>query len=319
MSYIDFPGLGGLKIAINRIAFEIFGLPVFWYGIILAFSFLLAVMLALRKSREFGIEPENILDMVLYAAPVAIIASRLYYVVFSWDDFKDNLLEVFNTRNGGLAIYGAVIGASIVVYIFTKKRKINALKLFDFCMPYLILAQAIGRWGNFVNQEAFGINTSLPWGMSGNAIMKELEYNADKLAAAGITVDPSMPVHPTFLYESLWNLAAFAFLIWFRKRKKLDGEVLFLYIVFYGAGRAWIEGLRIDSLMLGSFRISQVIALVSAVLFLILFFVRRARAAKKEVLESDESDDNRESAYSGLLKQIQHADQEDAEKTVDQS
>ncbi len=310
MSYVEFPGLGGLKIVIDRIAFVIFGLPVYWYGIILAFSFLLAVLLALRKSREFGIEPENILDMVLFAAPAAIIAARLFYVVFSWGDFKNNLLEVFNTRNGGLAIYGAVIGASVVVYFFTKKRKINVLKLFDFCVPYLILAQSIGRWGNFVNQEAFGTNTSLPWGMSGDVIRKELEFNADNLASGGIVVDPSMPVHPTFLYESLWNLAVFALLIWFRKRKKLEGEVLFLYIIFYGAGRAWIEGLRTDSLMLGIFRISQVIALLSAVLFLILFFVRRARASKKEILEQIEADDDKGGAYSGLLEKMRHSEDE---------
>ncbi len=260
MEFVEFPGLWGLRFNISRVAFTVFNIPIYWYGIIIAFGFLLAVVLAMRDSRKFGLDPDTIIDLVLFAAPVAIITSRLYYVIFRWDLFKDNPIDIINTRKGGLAIYGAIIGGIIVAYIFAKKRKIGVLKLFDFSSPYLVLAQGIGRWGNFVNQEAYGVPTSLPWGMTGSEI-------------------GNTPVHPTFLYESLWDFGVFALLLWFRKRKKIDGEVFFLYMILYGAGRFWIEGLRTDSLMIGSLRVSQLLAFVFVVVFLAVFAVRRRKAA----------------------------------------
>ena len=299
MSVVEFPGLWGLKFTIDRVAFKVFGIPVYWYGIIIAAGFLLAVLLAVRNSAKFGLEPDYIIDMVLYAAPVAIVTSRLYYVIFSWDRFKGNLISILDTRQGGLAIYGAVIGAVAVAYIFAKKKKIGVLKLFDFCMPYFILAQAIGRWGNFINQEAYGTNTRLPWGMTGDVIKRDLLNNIERLESLGISVDPNLPVHPTFLYESLWNLGVFLFLIWFRKRKKLDGEVFSMYMALYGAGRFWIEGLRTDSLMLGNLRVSQVLAALCVIAFAIAIPMRRKKAA--EVAEDAETGTSR---YGEILKEL---------------
>lgn len=276
MNIVQFPGLGGLQLEINRVAFSVFGISIYWYGIILALAFLAAVLLAVRESKKFGIEPDNILDMVLFAAPVAIVTARLYYVIFSWDLFKDNLLDIVNTRKGGLAIYGAVIGALLVAWIFARKKKIGFLKLADFCVPFLILAQGIGRWGNFVNQEAFGSKTDLPWRMNGtvpDAYLKSLPENLD-LSKWG--------VHPTFLYESLWCVAVFLFLLWFRHRKKVVGEVFFLYLILYGFERFFVEGLRTDSLMLGDERISKLLSALLVIVFAALFIYRRVKRTKSE-------------------------------------
>ncbi|NLC68492.1 MAG: prolipoprotein diacylglyceryl transferase, partial [Clostridiaceae bacterium] len=214
-----------------------------------------------------------------------IIGSRLYYVIFSWDEFKDNLIQILDTRKGGLAIYGGIIAGLIAAFIFAKVKKLNFLHLFDFGITYVPMAQAIGRWGNFINQEAYGTNTSLPWGMTSDTIRNELAASASKLSQMGIYVDPAKPVHPTFLYESLWDLGVFLFLLWYRKRKKVNGEVFFLYMVLYGIGRACIESLRTDSLMLGNHRISQAIAIVFAIAFTILIFVMRKYRYSKEESE----------------------------------
>lgn len=269
MGYIEFPGIG-INIPINREAFNLFGLPVYWYGIIISFGFFLAVILGMRNAKKAGIKQDDIIDLVLLAAPLSIVGARFYYVILNWEEFKGDWLKIINIRTGGIAIYGALIVATIVAIIFAKVRKINILHFLDYCIPYFVLAQAIGRWGNFVNQEAFGTNTTLPWGMTGDAIKSQLE-------ALGSMVDPSLPVHPTFLYESLWNFAVFFFLIWFSKRKKLNGEVFCLYMITYGAGRAWIEGLRLDSLYLGNIRMSQFLSAVFIVFFGAMFIIRRIR------------------------------------------
>jgi phosphatidylglycerol:prolipoprotein diacylglycerol transferase len=168
------------------------------------------------------------------------------------------------------------------------------------------LGQSIGRWGNFVNQEAFGTNTTLPWGMTSDVVKQELLRNMDKLGRQGITVDPNIPVHPTFLYESIWDISVFLLLIWYRKRKKLNGEVFFLYMVLYGAGRFFIEALRTDSLMIGNLRVSQVLAFVFVVVFGILLIVRR-----KKVVESAESAEIGASSYGAVLKKMQDGENED--------
>ncbi len=280
MNLVEFPGLG-LQMYIKREAIEnLFGInnfDIYWYGIIIAVGFLLAVLLGMKNSKLAGIESDSVLDLVLFAAPAAIICARLYYVIFQWDLFKDNLLDIVNTRKGGLAIYGGVLGAILVAYFFAKYKKVKFLSLMDFGVPYLVMAQGIGRWGNFVNQEAFGTATSLPWRMNGSVVNSEL-------SALNPGIDLSVyGAHPTFLYESLWDFAVFFFLIWFRKKKKLDGEVFFLYMLLYGVGRFFIESLRTDSLMVGSFRISQLLAALFAVAFTALFIYRR-----KKVNQSDE-------------------------------
>ncbi|MCR4434573.1 MAG: prolipoprotein diacylglyceryl transferase [Clostridiales bacterium] len=278
MNVIEFPGLWGLKFYVNR-SFPVFGIDIYWYGVIIAAGFLLAVLLGLKDSRKFGFESENIIDLVLFAAPVAIICARLYYVVFNFDLYRDNLLNILNTREGGLAILGGLIGALGTACIYARVKKIPLMKLFDFAMPYFALAQAIGRWGNFVNQEAFGTNTTLPWGMTGNEIRDYLSREQFNLTEHNIFVNPNIPVHPTFLYESLWDLGVFLILIWYRKRKKSDGEVFFLYMVLYGLGRSWIEGLRTDSLWLGNLRVSQVLSVVFVIFFGTIFVLRRRKIA----------------------------------------
>jgi len=263
MQPITFPSLG-LKFTIDRVAFTIFGVPIYWYGIIIGFGFMLAILLATRNCNKFDIKQNDMSDLLLFIIPFAIVGARLYFVIFSWSEYKNNLMQVFNTRNGGLAIYGGILTALIVAYVFAKKRKIGVLKLFDFTIPYVALAQFIGRWGNFVNQEAHGVETTLPWRME---IFDPIKQQR-------------IAVHPTFLYESLWNLCLFLFLIWFRKNKKLQGEVFTLYLALYGFARFFIEGLRTDSLYMGSLRISQVLAGLLFIVFMTIFFVRRYRFNK---------------------------------------
>lgn len=272
---VQFPGLWGIDFELRKWAFEVFNIQIFWYGLIIAFGFLLAVVLAIRSSRKYGIEPDNILDLVLFATPAAIVFARLYYVVFSWDQFRDNPIDIVLTRNGGLAIYGGVIGAVLVAWIYARKKKIPAFGLMDFAVPYLVLGQGIGRWGNFVNQEAFGTMTSLPWRMNGTIINEYLTG-----VQPGIDLS-KWGVHPTFLYESLFDFAVFAFLIFYRKKKKYDGEVISLYFILYGIGRFFIEGLRTDSLMLGSIRVSQLLSALLVIVFTTVFIIRRRKRIDK--------------------------------------
>jgi phosphatidylglycerol---prolipoprotein diacylglyceryl transferase len=307
MNIVEFPGLWGLKMTINRVAFEVFGIPIYWYGIIIATGFLLAVLLALKGSKDFGIEPDNILDIALYTAPAAIVSARLFYVIFSWSQFADNPIDIFNTRKGGLAIYGGVIGALIVAFIFARRKKINALNMVDFCIPFVAMAQGIGRWGNFFNQEAFGSATNLPWRMNSetvNSYLSSVQSNLD-LKQWG--------VHPTFLYESLWNFAVFFLLLWFRKKKKLDGEVFFLYMILYGVGRFFIEGLRTDSLMVGNLRISQVLAAAFVIVFTAIFYYRRKKI--KRAIE-DEPAEVGQSQYSSLLMKLKEEEAHTENKVV---
>ncbi|MCX8130120.1 MAG: prolipoprotein diacylglyceryl transferase [Clostridia bacterium] len=305
---IEFPKLG-LKFAIDRVAFQVFGIDIFWYGIIIAFGFLLAVLLAMKNSKKFGIEPENIIDLVLIAVPVSIVLARLYYVLFNWSEFSDNILSVFNTRRGGLAIYGGIIGAFLSAYFFARWKKIGVLKLFDLGVPYLVLAQAIGRWGNFVNQEAFGTNTTLPWGMTGDSIKMQLYSMRENL---GMDVTPDLPVHPTFLYESLLNFLIFIFLILYRKKRKLEGGVFFLYMILYGIGRAFIEGIRTDSLMLGNFRVSQALGIILAITFTAVFIIRRKKAAE---ISAEEVVELGASSYGTVLRELEQKESVDNTET----
>lgn len=234
----------------NPIAFEIYGIEIMWYGILIASGVLIGTLLALRQSRKIGFREEDLIDLLIFAIPSAIIGARVYYVIFNLNYYKGNFLEMINIRNGGLAIHGGLITAVIVAVIFCKVRKVKFWQIADITAPSIVLAQAIGRWGNFINHEAYGVETTLPWGIN----------VAGKI------------VHPTFLYESLWNLIIFVFLIWYRNnRRKSDGEVFVLYMILYSLGRFFVEGLRIDSLYFGSFRIAQVISITFVILGIILF------------------------------------------------
>ncbi len=228
----------------NPVAFKVFGVEIMWYGVLISLGVLLGVFFALKECRRIGFKEDNLLDFLLIAIPAAIVGARIYYVIFSWDYYSQNISEIINIRNGGLAIHGALIAGIIVSILFCKRRKVNPLLLLDILMPSVALGQSIGRWGNFINQEAHGGPTDLPWG---------IVVNGQK-------------VHPTFLYESIITLCIFIFLTWFRKNKKTtDGQVLALYLILYSAGRFFIEGLRTDSLMFLGMRIAQLVSLGSAI------------------------------------------------------
>ncbi len=222
------------------VAFSIFGLEIRWYGLLIASAVLIGTVLALKEAKRKGVKEETLIDMLLFAVPAAIIGARAYYVIFMWDYYSKNPSQILNIRGGGLAIHGVIIAGALVAIIFAKVRKENFWRLADIVAPSLILGQAIGRWGNFANQEAHGGPTDLPW---------------------GIMID-GVKVHPTFLYESIWNLLVFGFLLWYRRKKAtVEGEIFVLYLMLYSVGRFFIEGLRTDSLMLGPFRVAQLISL----------------------------------------------------------
>ncbi len=240
----------------DPVAFELFGVKVMWYGILISTGVLIGAVLAFREARRLKFDEEDLIDLLLYAIPLSILGARLYYVAFSWDYYRDNLIEMFHFRGGGLAIHGAVFTGILVAIIFARKRNLDFWTIGDITSPSLILGQAIGRWGNYINQEAYGTPTDLPWGII---------INGQK-------------VHPTFLYESIWDFIVFFYLIWFRKNKsKESGEILLLYIILYSIGRLFIEGLRTDSLMIGSLRIAQVVSLISIIIAIYIFQRRRKK------------------------------------------
>ncbi len=277
---VSFPEIG-INMTVDRVAFNLFGVPIYWYGIIIAIGLVMGIITASHTAKKLGEKSDITLDLVLVCTPVSVVFARLYYVIFKWDMYKDNLADIFDIRSGGIAIYGAVIGAVLAAYVYSKVKKKNPLFVFDIGSVGLITGQMIGRWGNFVNQEAFGSNTSLPWGMTSDNVSEYLE----NLKNSGLNVNPDLPVHPTFLYESLWSLGVLAILFTIvYKFYKYNGQVFFAYASLYGLGRFWIEGLRTDSLMIGMFRVSQLIALVSFLMFgfLYLHFCRKNIKKQKE-------------------------------------
>ena len=253
---ISFPGLG-LSFNPSRVAFSIGSKPIYWYGIIIAAGFLLAVYYAMRRADQFGLTQDNIIDMLICAVPLAIIGARAYYCLFSWNLYKDDPIRVLYIWEGGLAIYGGVIGAVIGLFLYTKVKKVKTSALLDIGGLGLLIGQAIGRWGNFMNREAFGAQTDsfLRMGLTD---------------ASGATIY----VHPTFLYESVWNAIGLLILHFYSKRRKFDGQIFLMYLGWYGLGRMFIEGLRTDSLYVGSsnLRVSQLLAgicFLAVVIFLV--------------------------------------------------
>ena len=280
--HVSFPGLG-LDLTLDRVAFTLFGLPIYWYGILIATGMMLALLFAFRHARSFGIDADRMVDVILISTVFSVLGGRAFYVAmapFQYESFA----QMLDIRQGGLAIYGAVIGAFTAAFFVCKWRKVPVLPMFDLASMGFLIGQGVGRWGNFVNQEAFGSNTTLPWGMYSDGTYAYLASVQARLAGQGVTVDPSLPVHPTFLYESIWCILGF-FVLWaYMKRRKFHGEIILLYIIWYGAERFFVEGLRTDSLMLGSFRVSQLIAAVSVLAALALWFVLRKRYQGKPLM-----------------------------------
>lgn len=250
MGAISFPNLG-IEINPSRVAFSVFGKEIYWYGLIIAIGFTLAVIYGMRRAKQFGLTDDHILDILFAAVPSAIICARLYYCVFEWELYANNPISILYIWEGGLAIYGAVIGAVIAVIIYSRIKKVPLGPMMDIGGLGLLIGQMVGRWGNFINREAFGGLTDSFLKMGLTNVAGEVFY-----------------VHPTFLYESLWNLTGFVLLHFYSKKRKFDGEVFAGYVAWYGLGRAWIEGLRTDSLYLfgTGIRVSQLIAIVSFVL-----------------------------------------------------
>ena len=295
VNQVSFPGLG-LEFELNRVAFEVLGRPVYWYGVIIACGMMLAVMLCIRWGKRFGITEDDVIDMMLFAVPAALIAVRIYYVVFNLDLYRleDGTLDwaaILRYSDGGLAIYGAIISSAIVLLIFCKVRKISFLAFADLGVHGLLIGQLIGRWGNFMNVEAYGSATALPWRMCSEAIASDLLHGGFVTQAEFQAVlSGTLGVHPTFLYESLWNLVGLFLVYQIGKRRKFDGQCFLFYLVWYGSGRAWIEGLRTDSLYFFGLdffgvpiRTSQMLALVSALtaLFFLLRMLRRTHDPKE--------------------------------------
>lgn len=241
----------------GSVAFSVFGFDIMWYGLLIGFGFMLAVLITYFRAPKYNIDPDFILTLTIWIIPSAIIGARLYYVIFSWDDFSGNLSKIFDIRSGGLAVHGGLIMCFIVGYFVCKHYKVKFLDAADLIAPVIPLAQAIGRWGNFFNEEAHGGPTDLPWAQ----IIDGVGY------------------HPTFLYESIWCFLLFIFLMYFANHKrKFTGQIICLYGIFYSVERFFVEGLRTDSLMIGPLRQAQVLSLALIAGCIIIYIILRKRA-----------------------------------------
>lgn len=282
---IYFPNLGIFLENVGK-NFSVFGFEIAFYGCTMATGIIVGYLMAAREAKRTGQNPDDYLDMLLYAVFFAIIGARLYYVIFKWDYYGQNLMQIFNLRQGGLAIYGGIIGAFTTVYFFAKKRKLSFAQMLDTACPGLAAGQVIGRWGNFFNREAFGGYTDGLFAMQipvsavrSGEITEQMWENLEVIN--GIEF---IQVHPTFLYEGLWNVGVIIFLYLYRKHKKFQGELVLWYLVLYGVGRFWVESLRTDQLLIPGigFPISQLLGAVMAVVGLIAIFVGHKNAKENK-------------------------------------
>ncbi|MBC1693863.1 prolipoprotein diacylglyceryl transferase [Listeria welshimeri] len=252
---------------LDPVAIQMGSLSVKWYGVIIASAVVIALLLALSEANKRKMDKEIIVDLLIWAIPISIISARIYYVIFEWDFYKNNLGEIIKIWHGGIAIYGALIGAVLTAIIFSRVKKISFWQLADVVAPSLIIAQAIGRWGNFMNQEAHGAETT-------RAFLEGLhlpDFIINQMFIDGIYYQP------TFLYESLWNVLGFILLLIIRRTKIRSGELFLSYVIWYSFGRFFIEGMRTDSLIWGDFRVSQVLSLLLIVLSIGLIIYRRLK------------------------------------------
>lgn len=263
MKEITFPILK-LKFEINSIAINLFGIDIYWYAILIVTAFIIAILLMKKEKEKYNIKFEDLMELIVIAIPISIICARLYYILFNRKDFMDNPIQIFNIRNGGLAIYGGLIGAIITIIVFGKIKKIKILDMLDYIVPFVPLGQSIGRWGNFFNGEAHGTITNSIFKMG---IMEEGNY---------------IEVHPTFLYESIATFVIFIILYTKRNKRDYKGQLTYLYLFLYGIIRFLIEGLRTDSLMFGKIRVSQLLSLILVIVFGIILVDKRIKEKKNE-------------------------------------
>ena len=284
MTYVSFPGLGIEPFHMDRIAFSIGSIEVNWYGLIIACGMILAVLYAMRHAKIDRVKTDDVVDLALAVIIFGVIGARLYYVIMEldhyivtggtfWQNLLDTLYGMIAVWKGGLAIYGGIIGGFIAGFVVAKKKRIRFPVVADIAGPSVIVGQIVGRWGNFVNVEAYGSETMLPWRMG---IHVSYDY--------GETFIRESFVHPTFLYESLWNLIGFVIITLSYKKKKFHGQMFLVYITWYGFGRMLIEGLRTDSLYVGDLRISQFVGAASFIVGTVLLILgsRRAKTKKSE-------------------------------------
>ena len=273
MNTVIFPSIN-LELNIKRVAFSIFGIDIYWYGIIIALAIMIALLILKLQDGKFGIEFNTILDLAIYLIPISLICARIYYVLFNLQQYTNNPLKIFNLRDGGMAICGGIIGGLITCIIFCKKRKIKILNMLDYIVPVLALGQAIGRWGNFINIEAHGTETNSIFRMG---IIENGTY---------------MEVHPTFLYESIITFFLAILLLNIKDSEKIKkdskkqlirkypGQVTFIYLIVYSFARFFIEGIRTDSLMLFNFRISQILSMAIFVVFCLILTYKELKHKK---------------------------------------
>ncbi len=289
-SPISFPNLG-ITVNPDPVAFTVFGKDIYWYGIIIAAGFLLAVLYMLRRAPVFGLTQDDVLDEVLWAVPIGVVCARLYYCIFYWELYADNPISVLYIWEGGLAIYGGVIGGALAIFVVSRIKKIPAGTMLDVAAMGVLIGQIFGRWGNFMNREAHGAVT-------------ECFFKMGLADANGVVTY----YHPTFLYESVWNLVGFFALHFLAKRRRFDGQIVLSYLAWYGLGRVWIEGLRTDSLYLfgTGIRVSQLVAALcvvfagGALAYILLrkkprqetLYVNRRAAEAQRAAESKENGEN---------------------------
>ena len=262
---------------LNPVFVNFFGIEIRWYGVIITIGIIIAFFMALKEGKKLGLPDDTFYDILLLSVPVALIGARLYYVVFDWEDYKNDLLSIFDIRQGGIAIYGGLISGLLVIYLYCRHQNLNIWQILDVITPGVLFAQAVGRWGNFMNQEAHGFSTT-------KAFLSSLHlpnFIINQMKIDGVYYQP------TFLYESVWSLLGVILILALRHRHHFfrQGEIVLSYVMWYSFGRFFIEGMRTDSLMLGSLRVSQVLSLILVIGSLILFIVRRRKATKKWYLE----------------------------------
>lgn len=282
MTYVSFPGLGIEPFHMDRIAFSLFGIDVNWYGLIITCGMILAVLYALWHAKHEGVKSDDIIDLALALIFCGVIGARLYYVIMEFDQYLvtggtfwknvgGTLYNIIAIWNGGLAIYGGIIAGFLAAMVVARAKRIPFPVIADIAGPAVMVGQIIGRWGNFVNVEAYGAETTLPWRMG---VLYSFNDGASFISETF--------VHPTFIYESLWNLVGLILITWLYKKKKFHGQMFLTYMTWYGFGRMLIEGLRADSLYVGSIRISQLVGLVTFVVgaALLIYNLRKTRNAK---------------------------------------
>ena len=258
MRVVNFEGIG-INLNISNFFLKIGNVEIYWYAVCIVLAMAIAILLLKKDDGKYNIKFEDVLILLVFLIPISIIFARLYFVIFKLDYYINNPLQIFNTRNGGLAIYGGVIGALVTIFIFCKIRKIKFLDMLDYVVPFLALGQAIGRWGNFFNVEAYGTQTNSLLRMG---IMENGNY---------------IQVHPTFLYESICTFIIFIILYNKRKNRKYSGQLTYMYFALYGIVRAVIEGIRTDSLMLGNIRVSQILSIFLFIVFTSILLYKKEK------------------------------------------